>query len=178
MAPSRCVLLHFSSCKSPYRCRSSCLTCRSSYWGCVSSLFEKICEGKKLVSDFFWFLWWIFIVTCFPVGLNANEPRLIVLENVIVDVFGVLMMRCFEDHRGMSQHKRRVTFALTPLPTNFSTAAILIRNSNIFTTEFLNQAKNSPGLELTKLQGKPELRYPRCDWFEKLWCDWPSAIDL
>lgn len=38
--------------------------------------------------------------------------------------------------------------------------------------------KKLPGLELTKLLGNAEFRYPRCELFEKLWCDWPSARDL
>ncbi len=35
-----------------------------------------------------------------------------------------------------------------------------------------------PGLELTKLLGNADPKYPLCEWFEKLWCDWPSAMDL
>lgn len=38
--------------------------------------------------------------------------------------------------------------------------------------------KKLPGLEFTKLVGNAVPRYPLCEWFEKLWWDWPSAIDL
>jgi hypothetical protein len=127
MAPSQCVPWHFSSCKSPCHCRSNCRMCRSSCWGCVSTLCARICGLRERsfvrsseVSA------WIFIVTCFPVGSNANESQLIVLESAIADVFGVLMRRCFEDRRGTSRRRKHVTFARKQLPGKFLTVSVLI----------------------------------------------------